>query len=539
MRSGPQGAVIIARVPPRRVRGALVLAALAWIVGASPAQAQEAPTRADVMLLVDTTASMRERLPAVRTQLAPTMEDVRRRFGDARFGVAAVGDYPFLPYGMPGDRPWRLVQPLTADRAAVDAALAGLSARGGGDAPEAYGRALFEADRDAAIGWRPDARRAAVLLADDLPHDDDVNEGIPPAFRLPPDPRPTGIDPGPDNLPGTGDDIDWQRQLRTLGERGLPLLFAFYPGEPRYLPYWQQWAQPPAIGAALAATSGPLGPPLVALLTRGDAPAPAPAAPILQAPPDRDGDGVLDARDNCPAAANPGQADRDRDGVGDACDDNDGSRAPIPLKTVRVRVLSGEVFVRLPRGEASRARASQGNAPPGFAPLTGASIVPVGATLDSRRGELELTSAANTRGRTQAGRFASGAFQIRQIRVRRARSQRRRAGSTRLSTDLVLAGGSFRQQCRRTGKPDPAPAGKGVVRRLRSNAQGRFRTVGRTSVSTVRGTVWITADRCDGTLTTVRAGAVAVRDLVRRRTVLVRAGRGYLARIRAERRRRS
>ena len=35
---------------------------------------------------------------------------------------------------------------------------------------------------------------------------------------------------------------------------------------------------------------------------------------------DIDGDHVLDVDDNCPAVANPDQADRDRDGVGDACD---------------------------------------------------------------------------------------------------------------------------------------------------------------------------------------------------------------------------
>jgi hypothetical protein len=36
--------------------------------------------------------------------------------------------------------------------------------------------------------------------------------------------------------------------------------------------------------------------------------------------PDADGDGVGDATDNCPAAANPDQADTDGDGIGDVCD---------------------------------------------------------------------------------------------------------------------------------------------------------------------------------------------------------------------------
>jgi subtilisin family serine protease len=35
---------------------------------------------------------------------------------------------------------------------------------------------------------------------------------------------------------------------------------------------------------------------------------------------DRDGDGALDAVDDCPAAADPAQADSDGDGIGDACD---------------------------------------------------------------------------------------------------------------------------------------------------------------------------------------------------------------------------
>jgi hypothetical protein len=35
---------------------------------------------------------------------------------------------------------------------------------------------------------------------------------------------------------------------------------------------------------------------------------------------DRDGDGVCDADDDCPAAADPGQTDTDGDGLGDACD---------------------------------------------------------------------------------------------------------------------------------------------------------------------------------------------------------------------------
>ena len=70
------------------------------------------------------------------------------------------------------------------------------------------------------------------------------------------------------------------------------------------------------------------------------------------------------------------------------------------------------------------------------------------------------------------------------------------------------------------------------IRRLRGSGKGRFRTRGRYSSATVRGTVWTVTDRCDGTLTKVTRGVVAVRDFRRKKTVRLRAGRSYLAKAR-------
>ncbi len=41
---------------------------------------------------------------------------------------------------------------------------------------------------------------------------------------------------------------------------------------------------------------------------------------LCETGPDSDGDGIVDACDNCPGVANPDQADADHDGAGDACD---------------------------------------------------------------------------------------------------------------------------------------------------------------------------------------------------------------------------
>jgi hypothetical protein len=69
-----------------------------------------------------------------------------------------------------------------------------------------------------------------------------------------------------------------------------------------------------------------------------------------------------------------------------------------------------------------------------------------------------------------------------------------------------------------------------AVDTLWGKGPGQFRTKGRYAAATVRGTWWLTQDRCDGTLVRVRQGIVEVRDLVRKRTVLVRTGKSYLAR---------
>jgi hypothetical protein len=152
-----------------------------------------------------------------------------------------------------------------------------------------------------------------------------------------------------------------------------------------------------------------------------------------------------------------------------------------------------------------------------FVPLTGNVSVPSGSELDAAKGTVTLVSALDTRGRAQTSTFSGGRFEVRQ--------SKRGKGMT----DLYLRGP-------KPGRCAPnratASAQKGTRKRSlwgRDN-KGRFRTHGSDSVATVRGTRWLTEDRCDGTLTRVTEGSVVVKDLRRKRTKVVRAGQSYLAR---------
>src|SRR4029079_9771361 len=111
--------------------------------------------------------------------------------------------------------------------------------------------------------------------------------------------------------------------------------------------------------------------------------------------------------------------------------------------------------------------------------------------------------------------------------------QARKASKKGLTT-LKLKGGSF-DNCKQ-GKGASAFASRmytRAIRKLRGKAKGNFRTRGKHSAATVRGTKWTVTDRCDGTLTTVKRGRVAVRDFRLKQTIVLTRGKSYLARAEA------
>jgi hypothetical protein len=187
---------------------------------------------------------------------------------------------------------------------------------------------------------------------------------------------------------------------------------------------------------------------------------------------------------------------------------------PVIGESMGLEPVAGAVRVRLPNST-------------GYVSLAAAGSVPSGSVIDARKGTIVLRSAIDSKGRTQAATIRGAVFEVRQ------------AADGKGMTELVL----------RDGRPKncPATGGAAVARAAMTRAipttssrrsgglwardkHGRFKTRGRNSVATVRGTRWVTHETCAGTLTRVMQGAVDVFDLRKQRTVRVRAGHTYLAR---------
>ena len=235
----------------------------------------------------------------------------------------------------------------------------------------------------------------------------------------------------------------------------------------------------------------------VTFTTPGLIPAPGVPAPL---PGVGNGDG---------RASNRGEdaGSGDDSGAGDDAGSTPALAPPAPPElgeSIAVAPRAGNILVRLPGSSRSVS-------------LSDAASIPVGSIVDTRKGTVTLRSEVPGVG-TQSGTFRGGLFEVRQ------------PAGARGMTELVLrgpmptcTGGGARAAAAPTGKRPPRRALWG------RDDHGRFRTRGSNSVATVRGTAWYVEARCDGTLTRVSKGSVSVRDLRRERTVIVKAGKSYLA----------
>jgi hypothetical protein len=185
-------------------------------------------------------------------------------------------------------------------------------------------------------------------------------------------------------------------------------------------------------------------------------------------------------------------------------DDLKGVPLPKQGRSVVVAAERGTVRVRVPGSDR-------------FVELDEAGRVPVGSLIDARHGRVRLATAVD--GGVQAGLFWGSKFKTAQSRHGNG------------MTTLSLRGGKL---CPSASLAVASRKGKRKRRRglWARDHGGLYRTRGNDSVATVRGTRWLTKDRCNGTLTRVKSGVVSVRDLRRHKTVRVKAGHSYFARSR-------
>ncbi len=185
-------------------------------------------------------------------------------------------------------------------------------------------------------------------------------------------------------------------------------------------------------------------------------------------------------------------------------------------KTANAGVVSGTVYITLPASGKEKLSAAAKKRR--RVKLKNPRQIPLGSILDTTRGRVLLETAVGTSkpGVTQTVQAYSGQFSLAQ------------RGSRSLPiTEMVMTGPLSCSSSK--GKLSPA---RSRSRRLWGSGKGRYRTRGRNSSATVRGTIWLTKDNCDTTTTSVKQGTVVVRDFGKRKNVTVKAGQRYVARSR-------
>ena len=172
---------------------------------------------------------------------------------------------------------------------------------------------------------------------------------------------------------------------------------------------------------------------------------------------------------------------------------------PVVNQTVVAREVRGTVKVKL-RGSNR------------FVDLDASQGIPVGSTVDTKKGTVEIASIPKAGQPVQKAEFHDGIFRVTQSKG---------------ITDLKL---SEALNCPR-GRASAAQK-KPKKRKLWGKGTGKFRTTGSYSAATIRGTEWLVEDTCTTTTTRVKVGVVSIRDTVKKRTVIRRAGQRYTARAR-------
>jgi hypothetical protein len=129
------------------------------------------PPKADIEIAIDTTGSMGPSIAQAKVDATNIVNGVQGSVPDTHFAVVQFRDS--------GDTPeYQLLTPMTSSASDVQTAINGLSAGGGGDAPEEYNLVFDKSFSDGAVGWRADARKFVIVIGDAQPHGDLASQGF-------------------------------------------------------------------------------------------------------------------------------------------------------------------------------------------------------------------------------------------------------------------------------------------------------------------------------------------------------------------------
>ena len=182
-----------------------------------------------------------------------------------------------------------------------------------------------------------------------------------------------------------------------------------------------------------------------------------------------------------------------------------GEGSPSYGQEVEAETVSGKVLIK-PKGARQ------------FQLLNGEEQIPIGSTVDTDKGRMQLTTATGpNEAKAQTAEFYDGTFTVLQ------------PAKGPPTTELDLEG----------LQPSACHRGHSAARRvsrskashnsLWGNGHGDYMTKGHAGSATVRGTIWLTEERCDGTFFEAKRDTVVVRDFTRHRTVILHMGQHYLA----------
>jgi len=201
--------------------------------------------KGDVVFGFDLTGSMGGAIDIAKTEAVNIMNSLDALIADSKYAVTSYMDYPGTYsacdynrlYGDAayGDYAYNLDQVLTADRTAVATAINSLVLGYGGDGPQDYERIMYESYADPAIVYRAEAKKILINFGDNVPHDCDLNEGVPGTSGT----WTTGSDPGRDEIMGNGDDLDLHDVLAGMAANEIALLEVHTTSS--YSDYWDHW----------------------------------------------------------------------------------------------------------------------------------------------------------------------------------------------------------------------------------------------------------------------------------------------------------